>query len=353
MKNNINRKGISIIICCYNSEERLPETLRHLAKQQFSAALSIEIIVIDNASTDDTAMLAYSFWSCYGNHHISFRVVSEEKPGLTYARARGIRESTYDYLLFCDDDNWLAHDYAEGIYNILDRHPQVAACGGEGIPYFEVPPPDWFARYQEAYAIGPQDTAIENGKILNLYGAGLGINKNKVRELNEKKFVYTLQDRMGNSLSSAGDTELTYALVLMGYELKFSKELRFQHYIPEKRLNISYLNKLFKAFGTDGPIRNLYYSYISDRPIHRKIKNWNIHFLLTLLRFIKYLIKPPKKNSRRIYLIWNISYIRSLFELRTKYSALKANIQKIKSKREVDVNNHQDTSLPTNVLSSA
>lgn len=344
MKNNITNKGISIIVCCYNSAKRLPETLKHLSKQEFPDSLSMEIILVDNLSTDSTAVIANSLWNYYGNHRINFKVVEEKKAGLTNARNKGVDEASFDYLLFCDDDNWLSPKYATELYNILYHHPQVAACGGEGIPYFEIDAPDWFATYQESFAIGKQDITMENGKILNLYGAGMAIDKRKIIELRSKGFVPYLQDRVGNNLSSAGDTELTYALVLLGYDLYFAKELSFQHFMSKERLNINYLKKLFSSFGNDGPIRNLYYSYLSNRLIHNKIKNWNIHLALSLTRFVKYLIVPPKKNGRAIYLTWNISYIKSLFKIRTTYSQLKANIELIKT--PANGISHRDRRLP-------
>ena len=51
-------KGISVIVCCYNSAERLTETIKHLAGQNVPHYIPWELIVVDNASTDNTAEIS-------------------------------------------------------------------------------------------------------------------------------------------------------------------------------------------------------------------------------------------------------------------------------------------------------
>ena len=46
--------AISVVICCHNSAAVLPPTLMHLAAQIVDPSVQWEVVVIDNASTDDT-----------------------------------------------------------------------------------------------------------------------------------------------------------------------------------------------------------------------------------------------------------------------------------------------------------
>lgn len=78
--------GISIVICCYNSAQRLPLTLVHLAAQKVADNFPWEVIVVNNASTDNTEEAAFSSWD---RESIEMRVVYEPQPGLSYARHRG------------------------------------------------------------------------------------------------------------------------------------------------------------------------------------------------------------------------------------------------------------------------
>ncbi len=321
MTNEI-KNSISVIICCYNSAKRIEETLRALSLQKVKDDLNWEVIVVDNASSDNTADVAVYYWSVFGNK-TNLRVVHEPKPGLANARNKGIAEARYNLLLFCDDDNRLDPLYIHNAFIFFETNKKIAACGGLGKPVFETyPPPRWFHEYEEAYAVGAQDKWKENGRILNLYGAGLVVNKKLLMELYRKGFTPIMTGRKGSKLSSSEDTELTNAFVLAGYELGYSDQLIFEHFLTKERLTLAYLKKLFTAFGTDGPVRNMYYSLITQNSLHKKISSWSFHLLLSILRLVKYLIAPPKKHGRIIYLKWSLAYIKELIRIRSFYRTL-------------------------------
>ena len=318
-------RGVSVIICCYNSAERIGATLSALAAQEFQTILDWEIILVDNASTDLTAGIADSIWTSLQTG-IDLRIVYEGEPGLGNARNAGIREARYSVLLFCDDDNWLSPGYVQGVFRALDGDRNLAACGGRGIPVFETGKPEWFDEYAEAFAVGSQELNTEDGRLLNLYGAGLAVRKEALDRLYLTGFMALMKGRTGSQLSSSEDTELTYAFVLMGYRLQYLPELSFSHYLPAARLRFDYLKRIFTAFGADGPVRNLYYAHISHRCSHKRIRNWSWHLALALFRVCKYALFPPKKRGRVIYFRWNKAYIRQLFALRGEYPQILANI---------------------------
>ena len=83
---------ISVVICCYNSESRIAETLQFLALQEISTDVEWEVIVVNNASVDNTAKVAADSWQkYYHGSRARFRVVDELQPGLTKARMTGIK----------------------------------------------------------------------------------------------------------------------------------------------------------------------------------------------------------------------------------------------------------------------
>lgn len=240
--------GVSIVICCYNSVGRLPETLRHLAAQTSTASIPWEVLVIDNASSDATAAVARQAWS--DEALAPLRVVNEPKPGLTHARYRGLRESQFEFISLIDDDNWVSADWVARVFSILSTHPEVAVCGGRGEPVLEIKtPPEWFAEFASAYAVGPQGGA--EGYVVRawLYGAGMSIRKAAWIALLSNGFRPALADRKGKSLTSGGDSELCFALVLSGWNLWYDPNLTFRHYLPAERLTWSYLRRLHRSFG--------------------------------------------------------------------------------------------------------
>src|SRR5262249_17511403 len=100
-------RGVSVILCCHNSVTRLKPTLAHLAGQSGIGEREWEIVLVDNASTDQTASHAQSLWQSFGAPS-ELRVVSEPNLGLIHARVTGISSAGYEILTFVDDDNWIS-----------------------------------------------------------------------------------------------------------------------------------------------------------------------------------------------------------------------------------------------------
>ena len=100
---------ITVALCTHNHADRLPRTLADLGKM-ISPSRPWEMLVVDNASTDETAALLAdtSWWPS----RVPVRIVREKQLGLSNARNRAIKEAQGKYLLFVDDDetpnpNWL------------------------------------------------------------------------------------------------------------------------------------------------------------------------------------------------------------------------------------------------------
>ena len=87
-ENKLN-KGISIIVCCHNSEDRLPNTLESLSKQHLDSNHPVEIIIVDNNSSDNTGLIAQKLWNDFGTPY-PLIVIEEKKPGLSNARRAGV-----------------------------------------------------------------------------------------------------------------------------------------------------------------------------------------------------------------------------------------------------------------------
>ena len=233
--------GISIIICTYNGRQKLEETL--LAILQLKATFPWELLVVDNASTDDTAAFSTSLLS---GSAIDWRILREDEPGLIKARLCGLRASKYDVLLYCDDDNTLDREYLQIGYDLLSKNPVIGALGGCGTPFFEAQKPDWFDKYGHSFAVGPQ--AEKDGPMqeypAELYGAGAFFRKKVLLQYLEKGFKSGLSGRTGNNLVSGEDVEWCYLIQLAGYQIWYDHRLVFKHTMPQGRMNWEYYLRL-------------------------------------------------------------------------------------------------------------
>jgi glycosyltransferase involved in cell wall biosynthesis len=246
----INNIGISIIICCYNSADRLLPTFEHLAQLERPAETEVEVLVVDNASTDDTANFSRQLWQDLGSP-FPLSVFYEGNAGLSYARRCGIRNAKYELAVFCDDDNWLVPDYLVKAKAIMESSPEVGVACGQIKPVFEMPPPNWFLSVQQALALGQLQAYsgyIEPPTVP--WGAGMVMRADLLKKAYELGFNSLLSDRKGKELSSGGDTEICYLLRLAGYRWWYDASLKLEHYITKGRLDWTYIKKLYRGFGS-------------------------------------------------------------------------------------------------------
>lgn len=253
--------GFSIILCCYNSAGRLAATLDHLSRLEIPVQCGAELLVVDNASTDHTATMAVSIWESAGAP-FPLKILSEPLPGLSHARMRGIREAGYEYLLFCDDDNWLSRDYLTEALKILQSDPSIGMLGGlgEGVSETEMP------RWRSEFAIlGCGKQAPENGEAQVLYGAGVILRKSAFDKLLHTGYRFMLTDRKKKLLSSGGDYELCYAIRLAGYKLWYDDKLSFRHYLSGERFSEDYVIRFVKESSEALNILGTYRYFLHNR----------------------------------------------------------------------------------------
>ena len=94
----MNKPIISLIIPAYNEEKFIGKTLESVAKAKntYREPSSIEIIVVNNCSTDNTQKIAESYGA---------RVVTEEKRRIAAVRNKGAKEAQGEIIGFLDADS--------------------------------------------------------------------------------------------------------------------------------------------------------------------------------------------------------------------------------------------------------
>jgi glycosyltransferase involved in cell wall biosynthesis len=248
---------ISVIICCYNSENRIIPTLEHLSKQ-IRGPLHCEIILVDNNCTDNTVETAKAFWVDCGNP-FELNVIEEFTSGISYARKKGAYSAKGEIIVFCDDDNWLEQNYLSCGYNIIYFNPEIGVLGGRGMPVFETEKPAWFSSFQSSYAVGFQ--SIYSGDVSSrgyVWGAGCFIRRQTMIQLYESGFESFCTGRKGGLLLSGDDSEICKWHLLIGKKLWYDESLVFKHFIENHRLQKEYLSRLIDGFNIAGEYLSLY-----------------------------------------------------------------------------------------------
>jgi len=102
---------VSIVICAKNEEVNLQKFLPKIASQKYT---SFEIILVDDASSDNSLSVMLDFKKNFSSNKISIQIISiDEKSskGKKAALTLGIKSSQYDYILLTDADCYPVSNY--------------------------------------------------------------------------------------------------------------------------------------------------------------------------------------------------------------------------------------------------
>ena len=275
---------VSVIVAAYNIQDYIVKCLESIANQTYK---NLEVIIVDDGSTDNTGKLADEF----AENDNRFTVIHKENGGVSSARNRGIDAASGDFIGFVDGDDTIEDDmYEMLVNNAIKYDADISHCG---------------------YKL------IENGKEILMHGTG------KIVIQDRKKGILDLMD---GSLIEPGIWNKIFKKEIVGYirldeNLKINEDLYFNillfnqsnksvfedkaKYNYMKRdnsattSNINNIRKIKDPLKVYQMIVDLYENDIEIYPYAKKMqigRNINIYNLLTLEKKIEF--KKLKKQIR-------------------------------------------------------
>jgi len=130
----------SIIICTYNSKEKLPKTLDSILAQNFS---DYEVVVIDGVSTDGTVEVIKKYEKIFLNR---LRWISEKDRGIYEAMNKGVRMARGKFLNVVGAGDWLEADALKKISEEIEKNPQAKAFYGKTRIWNEKKTKNWLVQ---------------------------------------------------------------------------------------------------------------------------------------------------------------------------------------------------------------
>lgn len=223
---------ISLVIPTYNRAATLANALSSVAASQVDDRGSVEVIVVDNNSTDATHLAVEEIQA--GNFPFSLRYVLELNHGVAYARNRGIDESVGKYVAFMDDDQLIDKDYLSRLVPAFVS--TQAVCVGGRLLYDKMgSPPSWLPPLLEG--VGFLDYGNEVKTLDANSGKLRGGNMAMVREELIKIGKYEVSlGRCGGSLLGGEEDELQERLHVAKKTIAYDPGLIQYHYFAPVRL---------------------------------------------------------------------------------------------------------------------
>lgn len=231
---------VTAIIPVYNVEKYVSEALDSLLAQTISQG-EMEVLMIDDGSTDGSAAICKSYAERYEN----FKLLSQENQGVSAARNNGIRNAKGKYLLYLDSDDVLSAETIKNVTDFFDMH------------------------YDEVDVVGYPRVFWYADKTEHLHARDKVIKKTKVYALSE--IPYVSLSTLNVAIKNLGNRN-----VLFDHALAFHEDEAYVTEIIMKRKRIGYVCEakyLYRKYGNSVTDRfvNPYYIFEPTMDYYEKI----------------------------------------------------------------------------------
>jgi len=293
---------ISVAVCTYNRAERLVYALEGLRFQSLPIE-QFEVLVVDNASTDNTKQICESTTE----HLPNIRYMYEPVQGLSKARNTALEEARGKYIAYLDDDAIPCKTWLETIIQTFQTVKPTPVCvGGPIYPIWEIPKPDWIHKYiEDLFSLldyGNQPRWFTYPKFP--YGANMTYRRDALCKVGG--FCQHL-GRKGKNLLSEEERLVNKILEQQGEQFYYNPQSSVQHWVPKERINPAWL------------MRRSYWQGRSEALVdqvlgkHLMQQRWNSTGKLLNLINLKRLIAQASPDSKvriktRVWLAWSWGY---------------------------------------------
>lgn len=128
-----NKCIISTIIPFYNAEKYLAETIESVIEQSIGFEENMELILVDDGSTDNSYNVCKEYEEKYNN----IRCFHKENGGVAEAKNYGLKIAKGEYVNFLDSDDKLSKDALKNMYNFLEKNKDEIDMVAMPVVYFE------------------------------------------------------------------------------------------------------------------------------------------------------------------------------------------------------------------------
>lgn len=212
---------VSVVLTVYNGQATVISSLDSLSRQSYR---NMEILVIDDGSTDATAKLLKGYVENSGDTRI--RIIRQENAGRARAKNVGLREASGSVIVFCEDDAKYDREYVQNAVQKLSEE-------GDG----------------SAGVIGPHFVWNRDASVTTRV-KDIERRRNFISYVPKSCWFYrkNLLDSLGGfneDLEFGEDVEPAIRLARMGFRFSYEEKCLWLHREPEKFFG--YLKRKFKG----------------------------------------------------------------------------------------------------------
>lgn len=131
-KGKMSESLVSVIIPCYNVENKMIRFMESMLSQTYK---KLELIFVDDGSTDKTKDVIYQYKERFENNGYIFKYIYQKNSGVGCATNEGLKNITGEYLVWIDPDDWLNANSIEKRLKFLNSHKEYSIVMSNGNMY--------------------------------------------------------------------------------------------------------------------------------------------------------------------------------------------------------------------------
>jgi glycosyltransferase involved in cell wall biosynthesis len=284
--------SISVIISTCNRASTLRQTLETLGKVRISTDRQVELIVVDNASVDETGDVIRSAKIA----NLKLEYLYEAAKGKSNALNTALRRAQGEIILFTDDDVFVSEDWVETMADALVQNEFDAVVGTIVLAKDLVRP--WLSSRQKWFLAAPEDQLDEE---LELIGANMGFRRSALRH------VPGFDPELGPGAIGLGEETLFgKRLVEAGLRLGYARNAVVVHRPDPSRLRRRGWLDMARKTGSK-------FGYLRYHWEHEDIWAPRLKWLwYTLKLHLRRIVQPPPPLESEGIPAWEMSYVESM-----------------------------------------
>jgi glycosyltransferase involved in cell wall biosynthesis len=285
---------LSVVLCTYNNAASLKLTLQQLLAQRINTPSQIEIILVNNNSTDQTEILCQSNLE---NSQFSIHYLYEVRQGLSHARNTGVEKASGEYILFTDDDAELPDYWLSRYLDCIEKYQSDCLYSSIHV-LWDQPKPWWYQNgYRACFVeLNYGETTLDITDVKHeFFGKNFCVKKNLL--LAQGGFDPAL-GRLGSKLMAGEETLLYRNLIQAKCKVLYFPHSPVGHRLKPKEYTEDHIKKLF----IDGAYSALHIAKLTakkrifDRPLGILVFNMQL-FIKSALLFLSNRIQGNRINS--------------------------------------------------------
>ncbi len=293
---------ISILIATHNGAKTLPTVLDAYTKLDHLED-DWQIIIVDNASTDDTPEILRSY-----TDRLPLLPIRTERQGKNIALNIGLAEVSGSLVVLSDDDAVPAPDWLRQLLCVAKQQSEYDIFGGEITPVWPANLPEWIPRLVNlgaTYAITPPGLASGRIEPSQIWGPNMAIRR-RVFDAG-----YRFDENIGPAKGQyvmGSEVEFVCRLERNGYKAWFCNEARVGHMIRQNQIERDWIIKRAYRLG-----RHMYHQEREEMDtgvaLWQGAPRWRYRELVN--QYLALFIHKLKKDFDETFKAeWEISFLR-------------------------------------------